>query len=234
MQTENEPRRSGELLAVFANGEAAQKAMSSLLAEGVPRTAVSIADSNDEVPSLRAEMREELNKAWVLPQAAFTAPKEGARSFVFVTLVACAIALVVGVPLAFVDFGMSFWTRLLVVEGVLLAAAFGIGITIGAALGAKRPDEAMAAQRGVTLRVRLDDERTRQRLMAANAIRIDQITTAGEPISTLTTEEDRAGGQGLVTEVVKAAADITSNLDTDDFHPPTDRGTSTDAMRPEK
>jgi hypothetical protein len=233
MASDQLQRPARQLLAVFADEATARKAEESLIEAGVARGAISVADSTDETPSLRAEMREELDKSWVLPQAGFVAPKEGARSLVAVTVTACVIAAVIAVPVAFIDFGMNFWARLLVSELVFIAMALVIGLVVGPSLGVKRPDEPMAAQRGVTLRVGLDDDRTRERLTAFKPIRVDVITIQDEPVATVVTEEDRTGGQGVGAEAVKAAADITSNMGTDDFHPPTDRGIDTTADRPD-
>jgi hypothetical protein len=233
MASEQLPRRAGQLLAVFADAATARNAEKSLIEAGVARGAISVGDSTDENPSLRAEMREELDKSWILPQAGFVAPKEGARSLFAVTLTACVIAAVIAVGVAFIDFGMNFWARLLVTELVFIAMALVIGLVAGPALGVKRPDEPMAAQRGVTLRVGVDDAPTRERLMAFKPIRVDVITVRDEPVATVMTEEDRAGGEGVAAETVKAVADITSNMGTDDFHPPTDRGIHTTADRPD-
>jgi hypothetical protein len=232
MASDQLPPPARQLLAVFADAATARKAEESLVEAGVARGAVSVADSTDEHPSLRAEMREELDKSWVLPQAGFVATKEGARGLAAVTVTACVIAAVIAVPVALIDFGMNFWARLLVTELVFIAMALAIGLVIGPALGVKRPNEPMAAQRGVTLRVGLDDDRTRARLMAFDPIRLDVITVEDDPVTTVVTDEDRAGGHGAAAEAVKAVADITSNLGTDDFHAPTDRGIRTTADRP--
>ncbi len=194
-------------------------------AAGVAADAIEFEDPGDETASLRAEMREELDDAWVLPQAAFIAPKEGARSFVVLTAVTCVVGAAIGVPLAFIDFGMTFWTRLLLIEGLLVATGFAIGLVLGPSLGVKRPNEPMAAQRGFTVRVRQNDAPTRARLSAFNPVRLDEITVDGEPVSTLATEEDRAGGRGVYSEIVKATSEVTDNLSTDDFRPPPARRT---------
>ena len=223
MQPDEQTRSRLHLLAVFPTADTAREAQQSLRAAGVPADAIEFDDPGDETSSLRAEMREELDDAWVLPQAAFIAPKEGARSFVVLTAVTCVVGAIVGVPLAFIDFGMTFWTRLLLIEGLLVATGVAIGLVLGPSLGVKRPNEPMAAQRGITVRVRQNDAPTRACLSAFNPVRLDEVTVDGEPVSTVATEEDRAGGQGVYSEIVKATSEITDNLSTDDYQPPTHR-----------
>jgi hypothetical protein len=202
--------------------DVAERARNALVSEGIPTSAVDVGRARDEQPSLRAEMRDELDNAWILPQASFVAPKEGARSFVVVTVAICAVAAIVAVPVAFIDFGAAFWVRLLIVEGVFLAAGLGLGLVLGPALGVKRPGEPMAAQRGVTLRVHSDDERIQNLLLAFDPIRLDEITPGGSPLATVATEEDRRGRDGVGGEVSKATSDVATNLGTDDYHPPSD------------
>src|SRR4051812_31552196 len=121
MDAEETPMAHRSVLAVFDDAERASLARHRLLEAGVAADDIEIGADSDEVASLRAEMREEVSKAWILPQASFVATKEGARGFLVTLVVVCAIALLIGVPLAFIDFGFDFWIQLLVVEAIMLS-----------------------------------------------------------------------------------------------------------------
>lgn len=182
------PKPHVELVAVFGRKDQAEEARRQLRAIGLEAGQIELDRQSDEVLSLKGEMREELTEGWILPQAALALTKEGAKGFTMVTLGASIIGAIVAAPFAFVDFGLTFLGRLVLL--VLVGFAFGgsIGLVLGPALAVKRPEEAMAAQRGVVLRVRSDSDRIREVLAGLHPIRVDEVK-GGVPIGTVTTEE---------------------------------------------
>lgn len=219
MDSEGTPASERSVLAVFETEDEARRARDRLVAGGVAEDAITIGGDGDEVASLRAEMHEEVSKAWIMPQASFIATKEGARGFVVTLVVIGAIALVLGIPLAFIDFGFDFWIRLLVVEAIMLCVAFAIALVFGPGLASIRPDVPMAAERGITVRVDADTPAVRQAIVDLAPIRVDEIGPRDVPVDTVFTEDDR-GSTSVASEAGRAVRDLTQNAQTDDFHAP--------------
>jgi hypothetical protein len=181
-----------ELVAVFRSQGEADEAARRLHAIGVDDAEVSVGDPRDEITSLKAEMREELTEGWILPQAGMALTKEGAKGMSMVTVAAAAVGAVVAAPFAFIDFGLSFAGRLVLLVLVGLAFGAAVGLVIGPALASKRPDEPMAAQRGVVVHVHGDSERIRSVLADLQPVRLDEVK--GEvPTGAITTEDEQTG-----------------------------------------
>lgn len=103
---------------------------------------------------------------------------------------ALVLGVIVALPIAFI-----FKSDVSTLGRVGIAAFIGaaIGGTIAlvlTALGAKRPNEPMAAERGVAIRVPDDREDLRRVLIAAHPIRVDVVDHQGRPIETIAEEPD--------------------------------------------
>jgi hypothetical protein len=205
------PETDRELIVVYPAEEQARAAGRRLEELGVRPEAIDIGDESDEIVALRAEMREELTQAWIVPAAAFAATKESMKGTLFLGTIATLIALIVAVPLAFVDYGGTLGVRL--VTHVVIALFFGglIGFIVGGARNAKAPNELMAAQRGTVLRVHQDTPAIREALVALEPIRIDEIGRDDTPLDTVVTEDER-DDTGVVQE-------MPANLRGDGYHP---------------
>jgi hypothetical protein len=192
-----------ELVAVFRSQGEADEAARRLHSIGVDDAAITVGDQRDEITSLKAEMREELTEGWILPQAGMALTKQGAKGLGIVTISAAVIGAVVAAPFAFIDFGLSFGGRLVLL--VLIGLAFGaaVGLVIGPALASKRPDEPMAAQRGVVVRVHRDSEQIRSVLTDLQPVRVDEIK-GRVPTGTVTTEETQTAS-GIVQDLEAGA-----------------------------
>ena len=180
-----------ELVAVFRSRGEADEAERRLHAIGLDDAAVRVGDRRDEVTSLKAEMREELTEGWILPQAGLALTKEGAKGFGIVTMYAAVIGAIIAAPFAFIDFGLNFPGRLVLLVVIGLAFGGAIGLVIGPALASKRPDEPMAAQRGVVVHVHADNERIRTVLADLHPVRVDEVKGGDIPVGTVTTEDDQ-------------------------------------------
>lgn len=205
------PLPERELLAVFPTIARAEQARDALLARGVPPASMRIDEESDEIASLRAEMREELTHAWIVPNAAFVATKEGIKGMGVVGFIAIAIALAIAVPLAFLDFGSTFWVRLAWFSVIAVALGGTIGFVAGGAAGTKSPAELLGAQRGTVLRVNEDTPEIREVLLGLDPIRMDEVTDEDRPVRTVATEERRRG-EGVIDN-------LTANVGGDDYEP---------------
>lgn len=214
------PTGAHSFLAVFEDPHAARKARHVLLDAGVPADRVVIAAADDEVDSLRAEMREEVEKGWFIAGFGYATTKEGARGFLVTLVVGCAIALVIGVPLAFIDFGFGFWTRLLIVEGILLFLAAVTALVIGPGMATARPEVPLAAERGTTLRVDDASDGVRQVLIDLQPIRVDELDADHQPVGTVMTEADGGESTSIAAEAGRGVRDVVRNTKGDDFHAP--------------
>src|SRR5690606_38770753 len=76
------PEAERELLVVYPTAAQAERARDARRRVGVDDADIRIGAAPDHVTSLRAEMHEELTRAWVVPNAAVAYPKEGARGLV--------------------------------------------------------------------------------------------------------------------------------------------------------
>jgi hypothetical protein len=107
-----------------------------------------------------------------------------------VTVAAAAVGAVVAAPFAFIDFGLSFAGRLVLLVLVGLAFGAAVGLVIGPALASKRPDEPMAAQRGVVVHVHGDSEQIRSVLADLQPVRLDEVKDE-VPSGAITTEDEQ-------------------------------------------
>jgi hypothetical protein len=156
-------------------------------------------------------MREELTQAWIVPTAGVVATKESAKGTLYLGTIAALVALVIAVPLAFVDYGSTLGVRL--VTHVVIALIFGglVGFIAGGARNAKPPTEMLAAQRGTVLRVGQDTPAVREALTSLEPIRVDEVGGDGTPLDTVVTDGD--------TEDIGVAQEMPANLRGDGYHP---------------
>jgi hypothetical protein len=210
--TDTHRSREHELLVVFRSLDKARQAEHDLEQAGVPRQIIDVDREADRITALHAEMREELAESWIMPQAGLALTKEGARGFVLVAAVCAAVAAVIAVPFAFIDFGLSFWGRLLLLVGIGIAFGGTVGLVAGPALASKRPEEPAAADRGTVLHVADDTPEIRAILARLEPIRVDEVAHGTLPRGTVTTESPPA---------VEATVDeLRSGVDSDDYRRP--------------
>jgi membrane protein YdbS with pleckstrin-like domain len=182
------------LLAVMPDTESAERLAQRLRDEGVSADSIHVDDARDDADALRAEMAAEMNDAVVAPQAVFIASKEGVRGTALFTLIGSIVALIVTVPIAFIDVGLNYWARFVIEASFLIFMVFLIAYVLGGAW-AWNPEQKMAAERGVVLRIRETSPRITDLVIEAGPIRVDEVAADGAPLSTVHTEGSDADEQ---------------------------------------
>jgi len=160
---------------------------------------IQVGIGQDQVASLRAEMREEVANTIVGPGNIGPFTKEMSKRMAWLVPVCAAVGAVVVLPLGLLPWPGPLWVRLVIAAVVGAFAGATLGFVLGGGLGPRPPEELLAAERGVTVRIRVGSERDAERVVAAVArhdpIRIDLVTSRGEPEGALTTEEELDRGR---------------------------------------
>ncbi len=151
-------------------------------------------------------MREEMEEAWLSPQAAFVATKEAAKGLSLVTPVAAVLGVLITVPLAFIfDLGGApQWLRLVIAVATGAIGGGTVGFVVGGGMAMKGPDEPLAAERGVTVRVPAAGNEVVAAMEAEEPIRLDTVAPSGRKTSTVETEEERKP-EGVVQNLAQNA-----------------------------
>lgn len=167
------------LVAVYEDEARARAAVHAATDVGTPATDVRLGDQRDRLASIAGEMRDET----VHVGGPFT--EEMGEGSILGIAVAGLIGLVVALPFAAIGMGgLELWARLLIVAIVGAAVGGVVGWIVGGAFAAKRPDEPLAAEAGVTVATPLT-EQLREVLLATDPVRLDVVASDGQPITTL-------------------------------------------------
>jgi hypothetical protein len=210
-EPERTPPSDRELLVVYADQATADAARDALRERGVPDHAIHVGEEPDVVAGLRAEMHEELSRAWVVPNAGVVYPEEAGRGLVLLSAVGAAVGLLAAFPLALIDLGSTYWVRWVVWAVVGVAFGLAVALVAGPATAAPRPGVPPAAARGVLLRVEDDTAELRHLLADLEAVRIDEVTHDGDPVGTILSDHDH--------RVTETAKDVAANASGDDHNP---------------
>jgi hypothetical protein len=189
------PSQNTRLVAVYDSEQDARSAVEALQRVGVTRHDLRIADPRDRIASVKGEMRSEVNNAFPGPLAA---PGPHTKEMSEGSLLGLVLGGVVGalllLPFAAVFGGMVWWGRVIIVVVVGIFVGSTLGWVIGGGFGAKRPDEQLAAESGVTLAVPAS-EAAREVLTHTHPRRIDLVAEDGRPVSTI---DERSEGPGHI------------------------------------
>lgn len=198
----NEHLPTGALLAVYPDRSRADEVVGRLIDLGIDRAAIRVDAPRDEVTSLDAEVREEVNQGVSSPTVGVAYPKEAAKAGMALGPPLVAIGAVVGAlaSLPVGDGTWPIWLRVLV--GVIVGAVMGgaIAAVIIPAMAVKNPHDPSPAEAGVTLRVADGSAEVIDVLVAAHPQRLDRLDRHGAAIDTIVTEEAFRSG-GIVEEV---------------------------------
>jgi hypothetical protein len=188
------------LVAVYGSEAAAQAAGEAARRAGAPAGRVRIGDPNDFRDALEGEMREEINHAFEGPGVA-PLTGEMSKGTLLGTTLGALVGAIVAIPFSAIGFGgWDLWLRLLVV--VVVGAVIGgtVGWIVGGGFAARRPEERLAAERGVTVTAPASGPVERA-LVAAGPIRLDEFDMHGQPVATVTTEAERNGAHGIAHDI---------------------------------
>ena len=192
-----DPRSPGSrYVAVYDTQEHANAALRRAVAVGTAEQATRQGNEDDRIASLRGEMREELD------HNIGGVDKEMTKGMAFLVPIFTVAGILLALPFAALSMsGLSLVSRLVLV-GVCGATFGGVtGAMVGARLNAKDPQATLASERGLTVSVGPESPAVARALAdAPGMIRVDVVTDAGIPVSTVTTEEDYTDG-GVVEAV---------------------------------
>ncbi len=191
--------RGRRLVAVYESSEAARAAAAAALQAGATSDAVRIDNDLDRIVSVRGEMHEEMEHSLMGPGNVGPFTKEMTKGMLVGAIAAAVIGALIALPFATFAFGgWPAWLRVLVVTLVGAVVGGTVGWIVGGAFGARRPDEPLAAERGVTLTApALESVQTA--LMALSPIRLDLVEADGGAVDTVTTDD--AQGASLARRV---------------------------------
>jgi hypothetical protein len=183
------------LVAVYPSRADADRVAEDLVAAGVDRALVRIADPDDQSKAMVGEMREETGNSW-LGMSSGLVTKEQTKGSLTLAPITAVVGALFGALIGLALVGtMPLWGRLLL--GLVIGALFGgvVGMVVGAGLGARGP-AARGAAAGTPLSVGRTDDLVRGVLASHRVVRIDLVHAGGNPIEVIHTEEDRTeGGQ---------------------------------------
>jgi hypothetical protein len=171
-----------DAVAVYASLDEADTVVRALVDARVSRERIVCDDGAADRASLRGEMREELERSFVAPQAALAMTKDMTEGAAAMVPIGVLVGALLGLPLGFIEIGeLPLWGRLLIAAAIGAFTGSLVGLIVGAGAGAKGPVDPMAAEKGVTVRVRSADGRALEILHAHHPLRLDVVTPEGIP-----------------------------------------------------
>lgn len=192
------------VVGVFRSDTDAKKVAERAVSLGIDPANVRIGARDDHYRAIRGEMQDEMEQSWISPQFGVAYTKESAKSLAGVSIVAVIIGVVIMLPFAAVPIGgLALGWKLLIMAVVGAVLGITVGTIVGPAIGVKRPNEGLAADRGVVVRVSPAGEAVEKMMATHDPIRIDRFD--GEDLEVVQTEE-LSEGKGMVDEVKRNLA----------------------------
>jgi hypothetical protein len=182
---------SGErvLVAVFDDQPTAERAAAAARQAGAER--LRVGDELGEQASVRSEMREELSNSTAGAGAMAVATKEMTKGLSVFVPAGAIIGAILLLPVALIPMGdLSAGARILIAVACGALAGGVIGLVLGGALGARRPGEAMAAQRGVTVTAAPATDAVERAMAGLHPVRLDVVNRSGTPLESLSDRAD--------------------------------------------
>ena len=175
---------------------------------------MAVAQRSDEIASVKAEMQDEMDESWTSPQAGVAYPKEAAKGLAILMPVCCVVGgLLVG-AFGFVHIsGVPLWARLLVAASIGVLMGGTVALVAAPALAATRPDDPLAGERGVVVRVDGARPDVVEALIASDPIRLDRLRASDLTRLETVAVRDRSGLASLVSDVVDRSTDQTADAD---------------------
>ncbi|MGQ0743776.1 MAG: hypothetical protein ACT4OS_05475 [Acidimicrobiales bacterium] len=213
----NSSAGNADLLGVFADQQAVADVVRLVRALGVDPSSIRVetepvgsgkgveSHGQDHVAALRSEMREEMDRSLMAPQAGLMMTKRSVKGVLAVSPVAMVIGALVTVPFAFIPgWGpLSLGARILVAALVGVAAGATVGFIVGAGEAEKGATDRLASEHGSTVRVSGATAAIEEIMKSANPLRLDLVAADGTPIRSLYSRAEDAQG-GVVEDLRRA------------------------------
>jgi len=193
-----------ELLGVFPDRAEAELAAEKAHALGVPDEDIHVGRREDEVASLRGEMRDELDRGWFSPQAGFVLTKRMIKGILAVSPFTIAAGVLIALPFAFISWGsLPLWGRIVLTSVIGATAGATVGFIVGGGEAEKGAGAPLAAEHGVTVRVADARPEVQRTLGEEEPLRLDVVTPDGTPLRSITSESER-NDEGVVQDLERA------------------------------
>jgi hypothetical protein len=184
-----EERENDRLIGVFRDEKSAEEAAKA--AEAAGATDVRVGSSENNVASLRSEMREEaadVKPGFSTPRMAWSVP--------LWTAVAALVGVAAALPLAFIDRGdlpLTTLVPIVVCVGAVIGGTVGFIFGIlwsGGFLGRRRrPKPDLAAERGVVVGATETSGEVTSTLAGHDPVRLDRVAPSGQPKDSVPTDQ---------------------------------------------
>ena len=194
-------RQTG-VVGVFPDEGRAREAAEAARRAGASPSVIRIGDPRDRVVALQAEMTDELDTTVMGPGSVGPFTKEQTRAMVPLTIIFGIAGALVALPFAAIDFGdLPAWGRLVVLA--IVGAAFGslLGFQIGGMFGARRPEEPLPVEAGVTVAIDVAPEPAVDVLRSLHPLQLDAIDEHGRSLGSIVSPDDTAHHGGVVEEL---------------------------------
>ena len=184
-----------EVIGVFRSPQAARAAADAAGCVVTGTSAARIGEAGDEVASLKAEMRKEMQHTTAGAGNVGPFTMEMAKGLSTGTAVGVLAGALLALPLGFIAWEptLGLAMRLLIAAVVGAVAGGTVGFMMGG-FAAKGPGAPLAAERGTTVvidvRTPEEIERVTEAMRSHDTIRVDLATAEGDAVSTITTEEE--------------------------------------------
>ena len=175
--------RQSEFLAVYGSDADARAAVRALESAGIDVRGARVDEERDHITATRSQMRGEVASAVAGPGNVGPFTKEMFEGSLVFLVLGALIGALIALPFAAIPFGdLGVWSRVLIVSLVGVVVGGTAGWVIGGGFGAKRPEEPLDAESGVTIAIPATDE-ARTVLVATQPRRLDLISPEGNPVS---------------------------------------------------
>jgi hypothetical protein len=180
-----------DVVGVFETEAEARRAAEAAKRAGVDPSVIRIGDRRDRVRELEGEMLDEMEHTVMGPGNVGPFTREMTRAMVPLTIVVGVVGALVALPFAAIEFGdLPLWGRLIIVAVCGGATGSLVGFQLGGMYGARRPEEPLAVERGVTLAIDDAPESAVDVLKAMHPIQLDAFDKEGKPLGAILAEDD--------------------------------------------
>jgi hypothetical protein len=201
-------QRRTDVIGVFPSEQRARAAADVARRAGADPSEIRIGDRGDEIRELHGQMRDEMEHTVMGPGNVGPFTKEMSAAMVPLTILFGIIGVVVALPFAAIHFGgFPVWGRMLIVGVCGGAVGAVVGFQLGGMYGARRPEEPLAVERGVTVAIDDAPQSAIDALRAMHPIQLDTFDEHGRPLAEIVREDTVAEHGGVLGHLQEHARD---------------------------